>query len=287
VTKPHGGWGGGPSTSHPSTLSGNTDQGDTVSVKLPSNSNTYTLVVYSAPTSYFSDSNAYQQSIVSIATGTYSSTGSSHTLTVTIPNNNYQIDFICGQAIDELEPNQNDNAYGPDSSEMLYHAQQRFIDGDNGGNTAPTNLPTPRTPQTPKPSSSPSTTQSLSDSATLSGGYKPTGTIVFYLMAPGSTASTPLGQVVFTDTVTVTGNGTYTTAGGTTTGSAVPTMAGTYQWVVIYNSGDANNGGITGPFGSEPEVVNYPLSIAGTVYCDMNVNDTLSSGDQGLSGVTV
>ena len=45
---------------------------------------------------------------------------------------------------------------------------------------------------------------------------------------------------VFSDTVTVTGNGTYKTGSGTTTGSDVPTATGTYTWVAVY-SGDANN----------------------------------------------
>ena len=34
----------------------------------------------------------------------------------------------------------------------------------------------------------------------------------------------------------------------------MPTAAGTYQWVAVY-SGDANNSGVTSPFGSEPETV--------------------------------
>ena len=45
---------------------------------------------------------------------------------------------------------------------------------------------------------------------------------------------------VYTDMVTVSGNGTYTTATGTNPGGYVPTAAGTYQWVAVY-SGDSNN----------------------------------------------
>jgi hypothetical protein len=47
----------------------------------------------------------------------------------------------------------------------------------------------------------------LSDSATLSGGYNDTGTITFTLDNSSNVA-------VYTDTVTVNGNGTYTTASG-------------------------------------------------------------------------
>jgi hypothetical protein len=95
----------------------------------------------------------------------------------------------------------------------------------------------------------------LNDSATLSGGDSPTGTITFYLFAPGATASTPLSSAVYTDTVTVSGDGTYTTAGqGNHASGFVPTATGTYQWVAIY-SGDTNNSGVTCPFGSEPFTV--------------------------------
>ena len=75
----------------------------------------------------------------------------------------------------------------------------------------------------------------------LSGGYNPTGTIIFYRST--GVPATAHGSV-YTDTVTVSGNGTYTTASGTTTGSDVPTAAGTYQWVAVY-SGDTNNSGAT------------------------------------------
>ena len=68
----------------------------------------------------------------------------------------------------------------------------------------------------------------LTDSATLSGGQGPTGTITFQLTGPGNT-------VVDTETVAVNGNGTYNTPTG-----YLPTAVGTYQWVASY-SGDASN----------------------------------------------
>jgi len=68
----------------------------------------------------------------------------------------------------------------------------------------------------------------VTDSATLSGGYFETGTLTFTLHAPG-------GAVVDTETVTVLGNGTYTTPSGFT-----PSTSGTYQWDASY-SGDGNN----------------------------------------------
>jgi hypothetical protein len=119
------------------SLSGNTQQGDTVTVTFTVTagmSDQLTLVSYIAPSSTFSDSNAYQQVIYQQATGIFAS--GTHSLTVAIPNSYYQIDFVCGAAINQLEPNQNGNAYGPDSANILYHAEGRYIDSDGGGTTA-------------------------------------------------------------------------------------------------------------------------------------------------------
>src|SRR5205807_94686 len=82
----------------------------------------------------------------------------------------------------------------------------------------------------------------LTDSATLSGGFSPSGTITFTLYAAGNI-------VVDTETVSVSGDGTYSTPNGYLAGAT-----GTYQWVASY-TGDANNNGFTGNFGDEPEGV--------------------------------
>ena len=119
-------------------LAGNTQQGDTVTVTftVPSGMNDQlTLVSYIAPGSSFSDSTAYEQVIYQQATGTFAP--GTHSLTVQIPNCDYQIDFVCGPAIAQLEPSQNNDAYGPDTANILYHAEDRFISSDNGGTTAP------------------------------------------------------------------------------------------------------------------------------------------------------
>ncbi len=60
---------------------------------------------------------------------------------------------------------------------------------------------------------------------------------------------------VYSTVVTVTGDGTYTTAMGTNPGGYLPTTLGNYQWVAVY-SGDSNNGGATEPYGDEPQNVN-------------------------------
>jgi hypothetical protein len=68
----------------------------------------------------------------------------------------------------------------------------------------------------------------LTDSAVLSGGYFETGTITFTLLNPAN-------AVVDTETVSVNGNGTYSTPTG-----YLPTTPGKYFWSATYN-GDANN----------------------------------------------
>ena len=81
------------------------------------------------------------------------------------------------------------------------------------------------------------TAVTLTDTAVLAGGFSPTGIIIFTLFQNGGT--TP----VDTETVTVNGNGTYTTPAGFTL-PATGTVIGTYQWNATYN-GDANNSAVS------------------------------------------
>ena len=77
------------------------------------------------------------------------------------------------------------------------------------------------------------TSVTLKDTAVLSGGYSARpGTITFTLY-DGS-------KLVDTETVTVSGNGSYTTPTGYTL-PTTGTVTGTYQWDATYN-GDPNNG---------------------------------------------
>jgi hypothetical protein len=92
------------------------------------------------------------------------------------------------------------------------------------------------------------TSPTLNDTAVLAGGYNPMGALLFTLKLGSST--------VFTDTETVTGNGTYTTPGYAlpTTG----TVAGTYTWTVAY-SGDANNNPANDQGGTAEQTVLSPI----------------------------
>src|SRR5262249_43520165 len=73
---------------------------------------------------------------------------------------------------------------------------------------------------------------SLFDTATLSGGVVPSGTITFRLYGPNDANCS--GSPVSTSTASVVGNGSYIS------GSFTPTAVGTYRWVASYG-GDANN----------------------------------------------
>ena len=75
-------------------------------------------------------------------------------------------------------------------------------------------------------------TVTLTDTALLSDGYHPTGAITFTLVAPG-------GGTVDTETVTVNGNGDYTTPTGYTL-MVTGATTGTYQWNATH-SGDRDN----------------------------------------------
>ena len=79
------------------------------------------------------------------------------------------------------------------------------------------------------------TSELLKDTATLTGGYDPTGTITFSLVSPS-------GTTLDTETASVNGDGSYSTPKGYT----LPTnaAAGTYQWDAAY-SGDTDNNSTT------------------------------------------
>jgi|GEM_PF-79798 len=89
----------------------------------------------------------------------------------------------------------------------------------------------------------------LTDTATVTGRVNPQGaaTVTFVLYGPDDTACT--GAPAFSSTVA------YPVAGGpVTSGSLVPTQAGTYRWRAAY-SGDANNLPVSGLCNDPAEVV--------------------------------
>lgn len=85
----------------------------------------------------------------------------------------------------------------------------------------------------------------ITDTATLSGGFKPTGVVTFSVYGPGDTTCS---QALATTTDTVSGNGTYSS------GSFTPSHAGTYSFVAGY-SGDPQNHPVSGACGDPGESV--------------------------------
>jgi hypothetical protein len=91
---------------------------------------------------------------------------------------------------------------------------------------------------------------SFTDTATLSAGTNPTGTITFTVHGPNTeNCATP----IFTSTRTVAGNANYTSDAFT------PTLPGSYKFLAVYN-GDANNNSVATICGaaSQTFVVNGP-----------------------------
>ena len=94
----------------------------------------------------------------------------------------------------------------------------------------------------------------VSDSATIAGGYLPTGDVTFTLYAPGdTTCTTPLATRVGA-----------LTGGAAASGNVTIGAAGTYNWVATYN-GDANNNPVTSPCGDE-QVIVTPQTLTGRAY---------------------
>ena len=91
----------------------------------------------------------------------------------------------------------------------------------------------------------------LQDTADLTGGYHPTGTITFRLYAPG--VDPAVGPATYTETVTgVNGDGTYDTTVGFASNAT-----GVWHWVATYG-GDSNNGTVSS--GPRDEQVAVPAA---------------------------
>jgi hypothetical protein len=98
----------------------------------------------------------------------------------------------------------------------------------------------------------------LNDEATLTGTVlNATGTITFNLYAPGVTC--PSGPPSYTDVVSVSGNGTYSTTSGNHPGGFSSNAAGTWRWTADY-SGDANNGVASSGCTEEPVTITSPVA---------------------------
>jgi len=130
--------------------------------------------------------------------------------------------------------------------------------------------------------------QTIHDTATLSGGSNPTGTITFSLYGPflGTTDSTSCTaqKLITTYQVTVNGNGTYSSPAYTTT------AAGKYLWIAAYGGDNNNNSATTAcndAFESSVVQPNSPaLSTAPTVKVIHSDSATLSGGASPTGSIT-
>ena len=151
-------------------------------------------------------------------------------------------------------------------------------------------------PNTTQLSTTPSETKgiigdTLTDTATLTGATTgATGTISFYLFAPGATCddTSPITGFVYSATgVPVSGNSTYSSTDATgTTGSNVTTVAGTYTWVAVYTDGADNVSSKSG-CGSEDVAIAPNTTQLSTTPSETTgkIGDTLSDSAT-LTGAT-
>ncbi|MEO6929389.1 MAG: hypothetical protein ABI190_09500, partial [Casimicrobiaceae bacterium] len=128
---------------------------------------------------------------------------------------------------------------------------------------------------------------SVTDTATLSSGVNPTGSITFRAYGPNdATCST----VVFTSSpVAVNGNASYPSTPGFT-----PTLVGTYRWIASY-SGDASNLAVAGACNDANEsvvisqatpTIATTASTGGAVGTSLTDNATLSGGTSATGSIT-
>lgn len=110
-------------------LHGKTRQGDIVTANftVPAGATTtLSLVSYTTPSAHHQAATASQDVVADAATGTFGP--GAHSLTVHIPDNFYQIDFVVGAVIQK---------FGDKGSHINYRPQHRLLSADHGGTTAP------------------------------------------------------------------------------------------------------------------------------------------------------
>ena len=133
---------------------------------------------------------------------------------------------------------------------------------------------------TPNPGSGRLNAVHLNDSAVLSGGYNPTGTITFNLYPP--TVSGCDGEAAFNYVATVSGDGTYATSGG-----PIANALGTWHWTADY-SGDSNNNPVSSGCQAEPVVITSPPPPdQGFFYFTKTVGGDLTGWSGGTFSFTV
>jgi hypothetical protein len=245
-------------------LRGNTREGDVITVAFNVNvpagqTHEVTFVSYTAPGPTFDANTASQQQIYDVATGNFGP--GTHTLTIHVPNCYYQVDFVCGYAIDKL---------GPAGSNIFYSPQQRLISADNGG------------------------THCCTGTGTISGykfndtnangvwntGEKPLQGVVIYIDANGD------GKLDNGETATVTDANGFYKFNNLAPGSYAVREVVPAGWV--QSAGPSGSTVITVGSGQNVTGVNFGDYLGGTVsgckYNDSNADGACESGECGMSG---
>jgi hypothetical protein len=151
----------------------------------------------------------------------------------------------------------------------------------------------PSVPTTANPTSETVNTNNLNDSASINGGFNPTGSITFYLFDPTETCVAPpngpaAGSFRYSDTIPVNGAGPYSTTQltGNHPGGFKPDIVGTWNWLAVY-SGDGNNNPANSGCGSEPVTITTPPALGLTLgfWHNKNGHAVLDSNGDGFIDV--
>ncbi len=162
-------------------------------------------------------------------------------------------DDQCSSSVADLTPTDNTVVAGiaPDSDSYQFDNAGTFYfqatysgDLNNNGDSSPCTSETLVVNQN-KPGISTAQNVLPNDDATISAATSTAGgTVTFSLFDPSD--ATCSGTPAYTETVNVSGNGTYSTTNAT----FIASDEGTWRWMVAY-SGDANNEGATSSCGTE------------------------------------
>lgn len=120
----------------------------------------------------------------------------------------------------------------------------------------------------------------VDDTATVSGGHQPSGSVEFALFGPAD--PTCAGAPVFTDSAPLAADGTATSA------DFVPANAGTYHWVATYG-GDVNNeaaGGSCGDSGESVTIAKAVPSFAASAVERVTIGDEVRNSASIVGAVT-
>lgn len=142
-------------------------------------------------------------------------------------------------------------AVGAYSFKAHYSGDSTYLAGDAACEPLAVTKATPSISTTPSAGGTVGTV--LNDTATLTGGSSPTGSVTFKLFPPSDTSCT--GAPVYTNTDTAS---PYATTGGYTS-----LVAGTYHWTADY-AGDTNNNAVSSGCSAEPVVITQPAALQ---YC--------------------